>query len=239
MRKSKKLFYSLLLIAILLFCNAFSAPIRSLAAESDNYDVIAARIQNELDKLNKAYAPNIYISINESLLTTDFVNQVVDMDDEQLHNYLKSIYISSMPPKTTVRLAPSPQLSMISPAGIKAARSGSWSEYKTVSKECSVSSAIPSIGICWINIPYTATMKKLSTTGEWYIDRVDVGWSYQTGVSAATWSQSSSSVQKGQYETYANITVTGVISYGLYGTPLQIQTQQSFIYTLRANEIMQ
>ncbi|MBR5943340.1 MAG: hypothetical protein IKZ94_00140 [Lachnospiraceae bacterium] len=239
MKRGFKAVQTVFLSIVLSLTGSLSVPICSLAAENESNDFVFERVQEELDSLNEQYSPKVFISLDDTLFTNEFADQIISMDDEQLHCYLESIYTTQVQNSNSVQLVQSIEEPMRFSSSARAANGDTWTEFTTVSKECSVSSAIPSIGICWINIPYTASMKKLSSNGVWYIDTIDVGWSYQTGLGVAGWSQSSSSVEKGQYETYANITVTGVLSYGLYGTPLQIQTQQSFLYTLRADEIME
>ena len=81
-------------------------------------------------------------------------------------------------------------------------------------------------------------MKQLSTNNVWYIDSVNVGTSYQTGVSLATWSHLTGSAVVGGYNTYANITVTGILSYGIPGIPLQYQSHESFTCTVGNHDII-
>lgn len=208
------------------------------AQAEDVSDFATERIENEIASLNQKYESEVTISISDTEMSEEYAEMISGMDDEQLHQYLESFYTDAIDLYDTPIAIPEESMPSMAPVS-RAASAGTWTEYTTVSKECSVSSAIPSIGICWIKIPYTASMKKMEGTGSWYIDSVSVGTSYQTGIAVASWSHTSSNVEKAQYETYANVYVTGVLSYSIPKTPLSVQSSETFVYLLSSTEIME
>ncbi len=81
-------------------------------------------------------------------------------------------------------------------------------------------------------------MKKLSTNNLWYIDSMFVGTSYQTGLSLGSWSHLSGNAAIGGYGTYANLTVSGILSYGIPGTALVYQSNESFVCLVSSSDIV-
>ncbi len=228
-----------LLVLVLSFAIPFFYPMTVNASNGDNSEAIIEKVRNEVSFYNQIYDGEIVISIDDSHITEEFIAKICSMNEHELHDYIGSLY--AQPTRVggatdnISRLSLKPQLN----EAFINANDSDWSEYKVVKKKCSVNSSIPSIGICQINIPYTATMKKMASTGSWYIDSIEIGTSEQTGFSVASWSHGDATVEIKGYETYADIVVTGVLTYSIKETPFLYQTEQSFTYLLRNTEIMQ
>lgn len=221
-----------ILAALIVLVASFSTPMKAYAMESLEKNRVVERVERELDKYNQLYFAQTRLTLTESEITEDFIKKINSMNDEELHEYIGSLYMIP-----TVMHQNRIEKIEISSDNYQTTKSADWGEYTTVEKECSVNSSIPSIGFCKIHIPYTAVIKKMLSTGNWYIDSVTIGTSYQTGISVASWSQTDSTVEIGSYQTYANLIVTGVLTYGIPYTPILGQTKQSFIYCLRADEV--
>lgn len=96
----------------------------------------------------------------------------------------------------------------------------------TVSGTTSVWAGIPAIGWCYVNTPYTIRYI-INQYGYHDIQSCSMGTSYITGVAMATWQHYSNSWSKIGYST-ARISSTGLLSWGIPGTPLYYQSLETF-----------
>ncbi len=217
-------------ICFLIFVNSINVYATDIFSKNETIE----RIQKDIDKLNILYGPETMISIDYDRVDQEFIDYVESMSDDELYDYLKALYDNNR-----IRIVePNPNLKESYRSVEKIYRGGNWSQYTTRSGICRFSTSIPALGSCQMNITYSAVMKMLSSTNTWYIDNVSVGTSYQTGLAMATWTHVSSSVKKANYETYATITIKGVMTYPIPKIPFSYSADMSFEYCLRANEIM-
>ncbi|WP_155991351.1 hypothetical protein [Paenibacillus sp. FSL R7-277] len=98
-----------------------------------------------------------------------------------------------------------------------------------LNRECTIYSGIPSGGVSWIHIRYNALIGDSNDgpyDGLFYGGRVLDSW--QTGTAVASWKH-----QTGNFELLGNqadVTATGLLTYGIPSTPLSVTTQQTFLY---------
>ncbi len=170
------------------------------------------------------------------------------MSDDQLNSYVRGFYEDALQVScTSSNMTSTNNRSYISCINTvngtvltanATSSNATWSEYKDyTNKTFTVSSSVPSIGICSIVVLYNANMKKLSTNNVWYINTVTVTDSWQTGISLASWDFKYSTVTIGGYETDADVDVTGVLTYGIPNTVFSASTTVTFGHILCAGDI--
>ena len=229
MKKTIKTLCTLLLILAVSLSGIIALPV---FASADYYEQEIGRVEDALDALNQEYGPDIIITMRPEFFDDSFAELVRSLNDQELYLYLKQYYKKTF---SNLRITYE-ACSFFDSKQLLGTRD--WIEYRNVSSEATVSSAIPSIGVSWIHIPFVARMKKLSTNNLWYIDSVTVGTSYQTGLSIATWSHLSGSATIGGYGTYASLLVSGILAYGIPKTPLVYQSYESFTCNVSSSDII-
>ena len=229
MKKTIKAICMLFLILTVAFSGMNTLPV---FAASDNHKQEISRVEAALDALNHEYGPDIIITTNPELFDDSFAELIRNFSDYELYMYLKQYYKKTF---SNLKVIYESNSSFDSK---QVYGTRDWIEYRTVSSEATVSSAIPSIGVCSIHIPFVAQMKKLSTNNLWYFDSVTVGTSYQTGLALATWSHISGSATIGGYGTYASLLVSGILAYGIPKTPLIYQSYESFTCNVNSSDLI-
>lgn len=210
--KKSKLFT---LVTIILCLSILHGSTVFASTSSDDYEVNQkiAQIETLLNQYNNE---KVTIRIDADRINKENLAFMDDFSEDELNCYIYSLYTDAQNIETTVTNISTE--SCFSPYIFD-------QPYTTYTRTAEVSSAIPSIGICNINIRFSSTL----SADKYFMDGYVIS-SHQTGLSIGQWSHSYGEFNIAEYKTYATVRVVGVISYGIPNTPLYVQSEEAFVY---------
>lgn len=209
------------LSSLLIF--SFSLPAFANSAQIDSTDEFTlSQLKEVIQSLNEEYKEKTSLTINESDLTEEYLQSLSAYDNEELVKYLTGFYEE----------AANIEYKVVDIKTVPADPGTITPFYTTyLNRECTIFSGIPSGGVSWIHIRYNALIGDSSDgrkhDGLFYGGRVLDSW--QTGTAVGQWKH-----QTGNFRALGNqaeVTATGLLTYGIPNTPLSVTTQETFLFT--------
>ncbi len=212
MRKTKLQYLLMVVLCLGMF---FSSTVYASALSNDAEMVQKiSRLESLIEKYN---SDKTYVQIDWTKVSEENLAFMEDFSDEDLENYIHSLYVDAENVKTTV-VGVSAE-----PAIAPHIHDRPWTTYD---RSADVFAGIPNIGVCWIRIYYHATLSK-----DLYFMDGDVYNSKQVGVAVGSWDHVTGGFDISYYKTSADVTATGILTYGIPDTILSVSTEQTFLYT--------
>ncbi len=190
MKRLKKAVIGTLVASLIFSSFGFSVSAATTDQVTDNKMI--SNIEAKIERLNKESNYGT-LSLDKSKLNNEALKVLKNLSDQELNQYLQSTYekgkeISKNIKTTITPVPPVPTQSRVAINSNFAAASFPTS-YHSYTTTCSVSSAIPSIGVCTVYIDYHCTVQNVNhgSYTDKYFTSGNVLDSYQTGVAIASW----------------------------------------------------
>lgn len=222
MKRVKMLCSIVLCLSMLFSNNVFACEILQVSEVQKRID----KLEPILEKYN---TEDISLSIDYHELSDNSLEFVDEYSDEELDNYIKSLFADAQNIEFTVseQNHTNSQNHMEFPEQVNSPYTFDY-PYTTYRRDVEVNSSVPNVGICTVIIYYWATLSQ-----DYYFMDAGVEGSAPLGWSVGTWNHGRGTATIAQYRTYVTLLVEGTITYPVNGMNMSVRASFEYLDSQR------
>ena len=178
------------------------------------------KIQKKLDKLNKQYEGEVLVAVDMSKATEEAVAKFDTYTDEDLEDYLTSLFEDTKKITYKVNMKPEDvpanpnKINKMSKFGLHApGLTSKFAESNTTynNRAADVNFSVPALGMCSVKIRYNVTMD----SNKYFVSGEITNSLLNSGACVGGWAHDYGNFIVSYYRTYAELYAYGVLSYGI------------------------